>query len=62
MHKTGFGLLNEHSVAIILKELIRRAMLEIRRRRFCFNVYEKFLTRAKKIFSRMRILKRKGLF
>lgn len=30
MHKTGFGLLNEHSVAIILKELIRRAMLEIR--------------------------------
>ena len=50
MHKTGFGLLNEHSVAIILKELIRRAMLEIRRRRFCFNVYEKFLTRAKRYF------------
>ena len=50
MHKTGFGLLNEHSVAIILKELIRRAMLEIREDVFVLMFMKKFLTRAKRYF------------
>lgn len=48
MRKTEFGFLNEHATAIILKELIRRAMMEIRKKRSDFVVYEKTLSSGKK--------------
>lgn len=48
MSKSEFGALNEHCVAIIFKELLRRSMTEIRKRRFNFNVYEKTLDSGKK--------------
>lgn len=48
MSQIEFGTLNEHAVAIILKELVKRAMTEIRKGRFCFNVYEKILDSGKK--------------
>ena len=48
MSKTKFGALNEHAVAIILKELSRRTIVEIRKRRVVFNVYEKILDSGKK--------------
>lgn len=48
MNKTKFGALNEHATAIILKELIRRSMIEIRKKRFNFIVYEKTLSSGKK--------------
>lgn len=47
MKKQIFGNLSGHSVGIIFKELIRRAILEIRRRRFGFEVYSKILTSGK---------------
>jgi len=45
---TDFFRLSEHSIGIILKELIRRSMLAIRKRRFGFNVYDKTLDSGKK--------------
>ena len=47
-----FFRLNEHSIGIILKELTRRSMLAIRKRRFGFNVYDKTLdSEEKDIFT-----------
>lgn len=36
-----YGELNAHAVGIILKELVRRALVEIRYRQFTFDVYQK---------------------
>lgn len=48
MSKTEFGALNEHCIAIIFKELLRKSMVEIRKKRFSFDVYEKILDSGKK--------------
>lgn len=48
MNKTEIGALNEHAVAIVLKELIRRSMMEIRKKRSNFIVHEKTLSSGKK--------------
>lgn len=48
MSQVEFGALNEHAVAIILKELIRRSMIEIRKKRSNFIVHKKTLSSGKK--------------
>lgn len=48
MSKAELGSLNEHATAIILKELVRRAMMEIRKKRSNFIVHEKTLSSGKK--------------
>jgi len=45
--KVNFGDLNENSVAIVLKELIRRSIIEIRKKRSNFTVYKKVIDPGK---------------